>query len=89
MAAPGVDIWSTLPTYRTPMTRHEESGYGPEDGTSMAAPYVSALAAPLRADQESVRQTMHDIRATAENPAHDPRLGYGVVNTSAALKAAG
>lgn len=89
VAAPGVGIWSTLPTYRTPMTLHNESGYGPEDGTSMAAPYVSALAAMLRADHESVRQTMHDIRATARNPSHDPRLGYGVVNAEAALKAAG
>lgn len=89
VSAPGVDIWSTLPTYQTPMTKNDDSGYGAENGTSMAAPYVSALAAMLIADHQSVRQTMHDIRSTAVNPHHDPRLGYGIVNAEAAMRLAG
>ena len=86
VAAPGTDILSTLPTYRTPMTEKNTSGYGEDDGTSMAAPYVSALAAMLLARGVSARETMAVIRRTARNPAHDPRLGKGIIDAAAAMR---
>jgi subtilisin family serine protease len=39
LAAPGVSIWSTIPTSR--------GGYGTASGTSMSTPYVSGIAALL------------------------------------------
>lgn len=84
VAAPGVRILSTLPTYRTEMTRDDTSGYGAEDGTSMAAPYVSGLAALLRARDVSVPDTIDAIRRSAANPTRDPRLGLGIVDAAAA-----
>ncbi|MFI6521043.1 S8 family peptidase [Spirillospora sp. NPDC050679] len=86
VTAPGVGILSTLPTYRTPETKNDTSGYGKLDGTSMAAPYVSALAALLAGQGESPDQIMQTIRRTAANPAGDPRLGLGIVDAAAAVQ---
>ncbi|HEY3687047.1 MAG TPA: S8 family serine peptidase [Streptosporangiaceae bacterium] len=87
VSAPGADILSTLPTYKTPANKGDTSGYGSEDGTSMATPYVSAVAALLRAHGDTVRQTVDAIRATARNPAHNPLLGNGIVDAEAAVTA--
>ncbi|MFI6815056.1 S8 family peptidase [Nonomuraea sp. NPDC050328] len=88
VSAPGVGILSTLPTYATPETVKNTSGYGKLDGTSMAAPYVSAVVALLLAQGRTPAEAVQAIRTTARNPSGDPRLGAGVVDARAALSEA-
>lgn len=82
VSAPGVGIWSTL--YR--------STYFLLDGTSMASPLVSSLAALVRWKfpfytnlqiAEQVRVTSDDISAL--NPNYKDRLGKGRINALRAL----
>jgi type VII secretion-associated serine protease mycosin len=56
-----------------------------QQGTSFAAPFVSGVAALVRAahPELTAAQVKHRIEATADHPAAavpDPQLGYGVVN---------
>ncbi|MCX2862248.1 S8 family serine peptidase [Paucibacter sp. PLA-PC-4] len=51
LVAPGVDIWSTVPTSSTASLFKGQSGYGSCSGTSMSAPFVTALAARVAAAQ--------------------------------------
>ncbi|MFJ6517594.1 S8 family peptidase [Streptomyces filamentosus] len=88
VAAPGVDILSTLPTYTAEETLKNTSGYGKLSGTSMASPYVSAVAALLHQQGLSPAEIMTTIRDTAENPSGDVKLGLGNVDAAAAVKAA-
>ncbi|MFI0240356.1 S8 family peptidase [Streptomyces sp. NPDC016845] len=88
VSAPGVDILSTLPTYRTKESLTNTSGYGKLSGTSMASPYVSALAALLHQEGLKPDAVMATIRATATNPGHEDKLGLGVVDADAAVKKA-
>lgn len=88
VSAPGVGILSTLPTYRTKETLKNDSGYGELDGTSMAAPYVSAVAALLHQQDRTPDQIMAAIRSTAKNPDKLPKLGLGVVDAEAAAASA-
>ncbi|MEU8893148.1 S8 family serine peptidase [Streptomyces sp. NPDC048442] len=85
VSAPGVKILSTLPTYRTKETEKNTSGYGTLDGTSMAAPYVSAVAALLHSQGRTPDQVMKAIRSTARNPEKLPKLGLGIVDAGAAV----
>ncbi|GHB01645.1 S8 family serine peptidase [Streptomyces termitum] len=88
VAAPGVDILSTLPTYTSKETLKNTTGYGKLSGTSMAAPYVSAVAALLHHQGLSPAEIRQTIRSTAKNPANAPKLGLGNVDAAAAVKAA-
>ncbi|MFE1378629.1 S8 family serine peptidase [Streptomyces sp. NPDC058740] len=88
VSAPGVDILSTLPTYTTRETLRNTSGYGQLSGTSMASPYVSAVAALLHRQGLSPAAIMKTIRDTASNPQNLPKLGLGNVDAAAAVKAA-
>ncbi|MFF9842685.1 S8 family serine peptidase [Streptomyces sp. NPDC013740] len=88
VSAPGVDILSTLPTYTTKETLRNTSGYGQLSGTSMASPYVSAVAALLHRQGLSPAAIMKTIRDTASNPQNLPKLGLGNVDAAAAVKAA-
>lgn len=83
VVAPGEDILSTLP----------DENYGYKNGTSMATPYVSALAAMLRAVQPdmSVAAITSRIKDTARD-VNDPTysndtnyFGAGIVDFVAAL----
>lgn len=84
IAAPGVDIWSTWINGST--------AYRCEDGTSMAAPIVSGIAALMWAYKPdlTVRDARDILCSTATDlgtKGHDPYFGWGKVNANAALKA--
>ncbi|MFJ9089031.1 S8 family peptidase [Streptomyces sp. NPDC102384] len=88
VSAPGEDILSTLPTYKTKETLKDTSGYGKLSGTSMAAPYVSALAALLHHQGLDPDEIISTIRETADNPKNNDKLGLGIVDAEAAVKKA-
>ena len=80
VAAPGVDIPSALPG----------GTYGSKSGTSMAAPFVAATAALVRAHCPSltVDEIGERIRASAHDlgpGGPDPLYGYGMVDAAAAV----
>jgi subtilisin family serine protease len=79
VAAPGESIWSTL----------AGDGYGQMSGTSMAAPYVTALAAMVRgrhpgASAVQVRQIIVSTAADRGTAGLDAAFGYGVIDPLAA-----
>ncbi|MFE0174717.1 S8 family peptidase [Streptomyces sp. NPDC059002] len=88
VSAPGVDILSTLPTYKTKETLKNDSGYGDLSGTSMAAPYVSAVAALLHQQGRNPDQIMAAVRGSAKNPDKLAKLGLGIVDAEAAVGSA-
>lgn len=78
LAAPGVDILSTLP-----------GGYGSLSGTSMAAPFVAGAAAVVRAAQPGVSATrvLSALQSTARDLGPiglDPQYGAGRLDIFAA-----
>ncbi len=76
--APGVNIRSTF----------IDSGYADLDGTSMATPFVSGLAALIKsADPHlSSEKVIGTIRETASSSGqYNKEYGYGVVNAQAAI----
>lgn len=101
VAAPGVDIVAPNPVPGSTGQINElslQSGSGPVQGTSFAAPYVSGLVALVRARFPSLSpaQVVERIEATAQHPAAPngpagwPRndyVGYGVIDPLAALTA--
>lgn len=87
IAAPGVNILSTLPTYSNQLGAEN---YGKLEGTSMATPHVSALAGLLFAANPgiSAAEVAQRIQQTAQSPntGWDQHIGYGVINAAAALE---
>lgn len=82
LVAPGVAILSTLPG----------SQYGEMDGTSMAAPYVSAVAALIRSADPSLTaaQVRDRLDSTADDlgdNGYDELFGNGRINAARALGA--
>ncbi len=80
LAAPGSDVVSTIPGNR----------YASADGTSMAAPHVSAAAAALAAAVPSATPTEVSaaLTSTADDlatPGRDPGTGYGLVDPDEAI----
>ncbi len=83
VAAPGVDIWSTTPG----------NSYATLDGTSMATPHASAVAAMIwfKNPTWSASQVRNQMTATADDlgsSGRDTCFGYGRVNLASALGAA-
>ncbi|GAA3759715.1 type VII secretion-associated serine protease mycosin [Streptomyces tremellae] len=79
VAAPGVDIVSTVPG----------NGQCLDNGTSFSAPYVAGVAALLRAEHPgwTAREVVAQIEQTAERSVngHDDFVGWGVVDPVAAV----
>lgn len=80
LAAPGVNIFSTL----------LNNGYGYKSGTSMATPYVSAVAALILSNHPQFKRdaARYWLRDTAEDlgpPGFDASFGYGRINAHNAV----
>ncbi|WP_431965547.1 type VII secretion-associated serine protease mycosin [Actinacidiphila sp. bgisy160] len=79
IAAPGVDMVSTVPF----------GGHCIDQGTSFSAPYVSGVAALIRAKHPdwSYRQVITQIEQTADRskPGRDDFVGWGVIDPVAAV----
>ncbi|AZQ40724.1 type VII secretion-associated serine protease mycosin [Streptomyces cyaneochromogenes] len=79
VAAPGIDMVSTVPV----------GGHCVDQGTSFAAPYVSGVAALIRAKHRdwNYKQVITQIEQTADRtkPNRDDFVGWGVVDPAAAV----
>ncbi|WP_432105267.1 type VII secretion-associated serine protease mycosin [Streptomyces sp. bgisy091] len=79
VAAPGVDMIATVPG----------GGHCSDNGTSFSAPYVSGVAALIKAKHKdwTQEQIVAQIEQTAERSiaGHDPLVGWGVVDPVRAL----
>lgn len=79
IAAPGVDMVSTVPF----------GGHCIDQGTSFSAPYVSGVAALIRAKHPdwTYRQVITQIEQTADRgkPGRDDFVGWGVIDPVAAV----
>ncbi|MBM3661915.1 MAG: peptidase S8 [Actinobacteria bacterium] len=80
-AAPGVQILSTAPTEPTSLWSPGSRGYELFDGTSMATPIVSGIAAMLLSTGGRASTVIERIVTTAD-AASNPQSGAGVVDPS-------
>ncbi|MCE4558069.1 S8 family peptidase [Roseateles cellulosilyticus] len=83
VVAPGVEIWSTAPTKKCSLFKKQLS-YAPCSGTSMATPFVTALAAKVAASGGGtpLAQTIRDKLPIQRCPGQVGKtddLGYGYV----------
>ncbi len=89
VAAPGVDILSTVPTGSC--TLCDPSGYKKLSGTSMATPHVSGTGALLMSRGFANLDARAAINGTAKDlgdPGFDTLFGYGRVDALAAVSSA-
>ncbi len=69
LAAPGVSIYSTLPTYRVTLTRTYGYSYGTLSGTSMSCPHVAGTVALVIASGQTL--TNVGVRTLLQTTADD------------------
>ena len=92
ISAPGVTIWSTIPTYPTTLSRTlpANPGYAAFSGSSQAAPLVAAIAALVLSHEpgltaaavaDRLKRSADDLGA----PGPDPVFGAGRVNALRAV----
>jgi hypothetical protein len=89
LAAPGVEIDSTVPTYRCPRIRpYGTPPLGLMSGTSMAAPIVSAVIARMLAFKSSLDrdQVIDLIKERLPGPFNE-ETGWGILDAHALLSA--
>jgi serine protease AprX len=91
VVAPGVQVFSCIPPEKRPSGIYE---YSYMDGTSMAAPHVSGVAAllmaaypeaPISEITRALTETAHHPGGTSRRP--DNRWGYGMIRPLETLKA--
>lgn len=89
LAAPGVEILSTVPTYPIPgLTTHGTPPLAAFSGTSMAAPIVTGVIARMIARQPGLsRIQVIDLIKAKLNPSRNDDLGHGIVDAHALLAA--
>jgi subtilisin family serine protease len=85
IAAPGTNILSTWPRHKVGERFSIVSGYGYQDGTSMATPFVAGALARLLGSgfspHEAVARMLASARAIRENPNQSPYLSVKYVRT--------
>jgi len=88
ISAPGVDIYSTLPTYANGMSN---INYGILSGTSMACPVVAGTLALIKSINPSL--TTDELTTIIKNSADDigtigfdTKFGYGRINVAKAVE---
>jgi len=89
IAAPGVDIWSTMPPLVTITSTH--IGYASASGTSMAAPFVAAAASLVKArhPEWTPDRIERKLLSTAKDlgpKGRDDKFGRGLLNLVGALR---
>jgi thermitase len=88
VAAPGVNIWSTLPTFPN---SEGILNFGPLQGTSMASPFVAGLAGLIKATfplltNVQIRQAIES--STDAVPGSGALYQFGRINANSAIIAA-